>query len=279
MIGKTHTGPSNASVERPRETNSLGVSPVNGQSTALPKLPAPIAYLVDAPTIAITIVLAPIRALASPWTGTPDFDRTAAQAGYRYLLRFPQGEEMRPVVDWLYEYESGRERWGRALRMADWIPEFDEEKRLELVEKTAAERLARIDQVDRRDTRASTLRGIAQEFPDSDGGQIAGLQARSDREEASPQHIRITRDFLFENPSVAGPEGIGLNAKLLNKKLSDGELHPDGVILRGGLCSRFCWSPRVPTMTHARRPAFEKSPRSGSCESPYPSTRPCAATA
>jgi hypothetical protein len=200
-----------------------------------PNLPAPIAYLVDAPTIAITIVLAPIRALASPWTGTPDFDRTAAQAGYRYLLRFPQGEEMRPVVDWLYEYESGRERWGRALRMADWIPEFDEEKRLELVEKTAAERLARIDQVDRRDTRASTLRGIAQEFPDSDGGQLAGLQARSDREEASPQHIRITRDFLFENPSVAGPEGIGLNAKLLNKKLSDGELHPDGVILRGGL--------------------------------------------
>ena len=199
-----------------------------------PNLPAPLAYLIDAPTIAITIVLAPLRALISPWTGAPDFQRTAAQAGYRYLVRYPEGEELRPVVDWLYAYESKGERWDRALRMADWMPEFDSDERLALVEKAAAARLERLEKVDRRDERSAALRGIAQEFPDSDGGQLAGLQARADRKEASAQHIRITKDFLLENPSVAGPEGIGLNSRLLNDDVRDGELHPEGVVLRGG---------------------------------------------
>ena len=60
------------------------------------------------------------------------------------------------------------------------------------------------------------------------------MQARAEREDASPQHIRITRGFLLENPSVAGRSGIGLNPRLLNGDPSDGELHPDGILLRGG---------------------------------------------
>lgn len=199
-----------------------------------PNLPAPLAYLIDTPTIAMTIVLAPLRALISPWTGSPDFQGATAVAGYRYLVRFPDGEEQRPVIDWLYDYEIGRERWGRALRLADWIPDFDAEKRLDLVEKTAEERLVRVERMDRRDNRASMLRGIAQEFPDSSGGHAAGLTARRDREEASPQSIRITKDFLLENPAVASADGIGLNSRLLNDDPGDGELHPEGVVLRGG---------------------------------------------
>jgi|GEM_PF-640936 len=199
-----------------------------------PNLPVPIAYLIDLPTIAITIVLAPLRLIISPWTGIPDFQRATSLAGYRYLIRFPDGEEQRPVVDWLYDYETGKERWGRALRLADWIPEFDPEKRSELVEKTAQERLAQVERLERRDSRASILRGIAQEFPDSAGGHLAGLQARQEREDASPQHIRITKEFLLENPKVAGRSGVGLNPRLLNDDPADGELHPEGVVLRGG---------------------------------------------
>lgn len=199
-----------------------------------PNLPAPLAYLIDTPTIAITIILAPLRFLISPWTGTPDFQRATALAGYRYLIRFPSGEEQRPIVDWLYDYESGEERWGRALRLADWMPEFDAKKRTKLIEKTAEERLAQVERLDRRDSRTSILRGIAQEFPDSDGGHLAGLQAREEYEDASPQYIRITKEFLLENPAVAGRNGIGLTPRLLNDDPADGELHPEGVVLRGG---------------------------------------------
>jgi hypothetical protein len=88
--------------------------------------------------------------------------------------------------------------------------------------------------MDRRDMRASMLRGIARDFPDSAGGRSAGLQAREERADASPQSIRMTRDFLRENPSVAGRHGLALNDRLLNGDASDGELHPEGVVLRGG---------------------------------------------
>ena len=103
-----------------------------------------------------------------------------------------------------------------------------------LVEKTVEERMAQVEKIDRRDNRTSILTGVAQEFPDSKGGREAGLQARAEHEDKSPQHIRITKSFLLENPDVAGRYGIGLNPVLLNGDDADGELHPDGVVLRGG---------------------------------------------
>jgi len=200
-----------------------------------PNLPTPLAYLIDTPTIAITIALAPIRALISPLTGgVPDFDRAAALAGYRYLLREPDGENQRSVLDWLYDYETGKQRWGRALRLADLIPDFDPDERAKLVERTATARLAHLDRLERRDTRSSLLTGVAREFPDSEKGHEAGLRARQEREDASPQSIRISRSFLEENPGVAFDRGIGINPRLLNEELGDGELHPEGVVLRGG---------------------------------------------
>ena len=199
-----------------------------------PNLPAPLAYLIDTPQIAITLILAPVRALLSPWTGGPDFERAAALAGYRYLGRFPEGARQHEVVRWLFDYEKRKERPGRALRLADLISELSEEERTELVELTASARLESAVKLDRRDTRSSVLKGVAREFPDSKPGQDAGLRARSEAEDASPQHIQMTRGFLLENPEIAGREGIGLNPILLNDDPRDGELHPDGVVLRGG---------------------------------------------
>lgn len=198
-----------------------------------PNIPTPIAYLIDTPTIAITMVMAPIRALISPFTGFPDFQRATALAGYRYLLRYPEGAHQREIIDWLYDYERGEDRYGRALRLADLIPDFPEQERLELVEKSATEQTEHLDRLDRRDQRTAVLRGVATEFPDSEGGRDAGKKAREELENASPQHIRITRGFLIENPSVAGDTGLGLNPKLLNGDPRDGELHEDGVVLRG----------------------------------------------
>jgi len=199
-----------------------------------PNLWRPVAYLIDTPAIAMTIVMAPIRALISPFTGFPDFQRATSLAGYRYLLLHPQGEHQREVVDWLYDYEKGEEHWGRALRLADLIPDLPAKERSELVEETAEEQLGQLDRLDRRDQRASVLRGVATEFPDAEGGRDAGLRAREELRDASPQHIRITRGFLLENPAVAGDGGLGLDPTLLNGDPRDGELHADGVVLRGG---------------------------------------------
>lgn len=199
-----------------------------------PNLWRPVSYLIDTPTIAMTIVLAPLRALISPFTGFPDFQRATSLAGYRYLLRHPEGDHQREVVRWLYDYERDEKAYGRALRLADLMPEFPEKERRELVEKTASEQIEHLDRLDRRDQRTSVLRGVATEYPDSEGGREAGMKARKELEKASPQNIRITRGFLIENPAVAGDGGLGLNPELLNGDPTDGELHPEGVVLRGG---------------------------------------------
>lgn len=199
-----------------------------------PNLWPPIAYLIDTPTIAMTIVMAPIRALIAPFTGLPDFQRASALAGYRYLLRYPAGDHQREVVDWLYDYEVDRERPARALRLADLIPDFPEKERKQLVEDAAEDQLEGLDRLDRRDQRASVLRGVASEYPDSEGGRDAGHRARKELEQASPQNIRITRGFLLENPAVAGDTGLGLNPSLLDGDPRNGELHAEGVVLRGG---------------------------------------------
>ncbi|MFO0689386.1 MAG: hypothetical protein U0900_11820 [Myxococcota bacterium] len=199
-----------------------------------PNLWPPVSYLIDTPTIAMTIALAPVRALISPFTGFPDFQRGASLAGYRYLLRHPAGDHQQEVVRWLYDYERDVKAWGRALRLADLMPDFPADERRELVEKTASEQIEHLDRLDRRDQRTSVLRGLATEYPDSKGGRDAGLKAREELEKASPQNIRITRGFLLENPEVAGDEGLGLSPALLNGDPTDGELHPDGVVLRGG---------------------------------------------
>ena len=51
---------------------------------------------------------------------------------------------------------------------------------------------------------------------------------------ATPQQVRITRNFLKENPKVAGAEGLGIQPTLLDGELRNGELHPEGVVLAGG---------------------------------------------
>jgi hypothetical protein len=199
-----------------------------------PNIWPPVAYLIDLPTIAMTIAMAPVRALISPFTGFPDFQRATALAAYRYLLRHPEGDHQQEVLAWLYDYERSGDHYGRALRLADLIPDFPADERTLLVEKTADEQVEHLDRIDRRDQRASVLRGIATEYPDSKGGRSAGLKAREELEKASPQNIRISRGFLLENPSVASDSGLGLSPSLLNGDPTDGELHPDGVVLRGG---------------------------------------------
>lgn len=199
-------------------------------------LPAEVAYLIDAPVIAQTALSTPFRLLLSPLQGgpRPDWRRGAAIAAYRYLERFPDGEHVRERVEWLFEYEEDRENALGALRLADWIPDFDAERRAELAEEAAAQQLDRAVDARRRDTRAQLLRGVVREFPDSEAGKQAGLRARDEREKGTPQRIRMTRGFLAENPRIAGPLGLGIDPMLLDGSLHNGELHDEGVSFLGG---------------------------------------------
>ncbi len=197
----------------------------------LPKL---VGYLVDLPSMVRTIVLTPIRAALGVFRGRPDFHQTTAVAAYRYLGVYPEGEHAEEVFQWLIDYEEDRGNFEAALRLADFRPGFDSDRRREWVEKAADHRLQAAAKIKRRDQRGTVLKAIVREYPDSAAGHTAGIEARNQVVEATAQQIRMTRNFLEENPEVAGHDGLGLRRELLDGKLANGELHPAGVAFLGG---------------------------------------------
>jgi hypothetical protein len=203
------------------------------------KLPTPVAYLVDSLSVAQTIISFPVRLLFAPWNGGPNFQRGTSVSAYHYLALHPKGEHGREVVAWLYDYEDGRSNWIAALRLADFHADLDPAERAEVAEKAADQQLQYARGIPMWDRRNALLRDVAREYPDAAAGHEAGELARVEVERAAPQRIRMTRDFLKENPRVAGTPGLGLQPFLLDEDLSNGELHPLGVTFLGGRAMEF----------------------------------------
>jgi len=198
------------------------------------RTPRPISWLLDLPLLLNTIIFSPIRFIFSPISEKPDFEKPVAVAAYRYLDREPEGEYKDALARWLHDYESGRDNWAGALRMADYVPDFDPEERTELVEKAAQQQIEAASRSQRRDRKSTALRYAAREFPDSAAGHRAGIAAREQREAATAQNIRMTRGFLIENPQVSGRRALGIRKELLDGDNPNGELHPRGVSFIGG---------------------------------------------
>lgn len=207
--------------------------------TRYPNLPKPVAYTLEAPGIASALVSSPLRMIFGRWKKGPDFHRPTAVLGYRYLGLEPEGVHGREVMGWLFDYELSRDNHTAALRLADFLPDVDGEQRVELAEAASAQALRAAERVKRPDRRHQALRHASTEYPDTDSGTAAGKRIRWELEHATPQQIRITKSFLEENPRVAGPNGLGLDPRLVNGDVRDGELHPMGVSLLGGRALRF----------------------------------------
>ena len=221
------------------------------QGARYDRLPPALAYLIDSPAVAQAIITSPIRLIMSTMKGDKNFQAPSSRLAYRYLERYPNGEYEEELFDWLYDYESKEKNWGAALRLADFMPYFDPKERMELSEKAASRQLENANKAKRRDMRGSVLRSVAREYPDSEAGHLAGQQARLESENASAQRIRMTRQFLEENPRIAGPDGLGLRAALRDEDPSNGELHPIGVTFLGGRYIEFAFLAESGNERHA----------------------------
>jgi len=207
--------------------------------TRYPNLPRPLAVVLESPGIAAALATSPLRLIFGRWQKSPDFQQPSAILAYRYLGLQPDGQHAEELMTWLLTYEEGRGNFVGALRIADFLPPMENAKRAELAEAAAAQQLGSAEGIRRPDRRIQALRYTSIEYPDNDGGKLAGYRVRSELENASPQKITVTRGFLVENPRVAGTGGLGINPILINGEIVDGELHPSGVTLLGGLSLRF----------------------------------------
>jgi hypothetical protein len=82
--------------------------------------------------------------------------------------------------------------------------------------------------------RLGMYRQVATVYPATGAADRAMELSKVEIENASSQHIQITKSFLLENPKVAGPTGFDLDPSLLDDEATNAELHPEGLVLLGG---------------------------------------------
>ncbi len=198
------------------------------------RLPRPLEWVIDLPAIGQTMMSFPMRLLQLPWIRSMPTARMAAVYGRHYLELGLEGERTEDVRDWLSAYEAKRDNWIAVYNLALQDVNFDVDQLAELKEKAAGQAIAFASREDRRDIRQAMYRRVAREYPDTEAGNHAGIAVREEILYATPQRIRISRGFLVENPEFAGFQGMGLDPELIDDDTTNGELHPDGIVLVGG---------------------------------------------
>jgi hypothetical protein len=174
----------------------------------------------------------PSRLLAHPHGRSEK--RAAAALARRYLEQLPDGAHAGEVRTWLREYEAKRGNAVAAVALAEGGGDVDEQERAKLREDAADQLVAAAGRERTRSGRVQLLARAADLFPETKAAHDARAQVRAELERATPQRIQVSRQYLVENPEVAGPRGFALQPGLLDERPANGELHADGVSLIGG---------------------------------------------
>ena len=197
-------------------------------------LPRWVEWPLGVPALGQATLGLPLRIAQLPWLDAPAADAAAARSARRYLERHPEGERAGELRGWLLGFEEGRGNWLGALALAEQGG-GDPERLRELRERAAEQSLQMALGEPRPGLRLAMLQRVAREFQGTAASTRAGLLAREETLRATPQRIRLSRGFLRENPEVAGISGLALRPPLLDGEAANGELHPEGVSLIGGL--------------------------------------------
>jgi hypothetical protein len=197
-------------------------------------LPRPLEWVIDMPSVAESMFSTPLRLIQLPFSNPVSSGRASAFHARRYLARNPDGEHADELRAWLEDWEGDRGNWLAALVRAQESGDASPEEIAELREKAAGQWLETAARERNRALRSAMYGQIAREFSETRAGAAAGRRARREIEGATAKRILVSRGFLEENPEVAGPEGFDLLPQLLDGRSSNGELHPDGVVLLGG---------------------------------------------
>ena len=203
-------------------------------------LPGPLEWLFAAPSIAQSMMSTPLRLLELPWLGAMPSTLAVAVSARDYLASSPDGVHAAVVREWLVDYEGERNNWIGALSVAQTARGADLVELDRLRKLAAAQALDASSHEKNRAMRVGMLRMIIQRFDGTPAATVAEQRVRDEIEVASAQRIRISRGFLLENPRVAGPHGLALAPGLLDGNASNGELHPEGVVLLGGRELEIC---------------------------------------
>ncbi|HTO08098.1 MAG TPA: hypothetical protein VMR86_13700 [Myxococcota bacterium] len=192
----------------------------------------PLEYLVDLPSMAMTIALFPLRVLQYPMA-RGHFGAGVLQAGERYVASHPDGahaDEVHATLEALY---ADKGQPNAALRHAEARREPDPKEIAKYRKDAAAQIVAAADKQPRLDLKVAYLSTVLREFPDTPAAADARKKFLEARRSASPQRIRLTKEFLLEHPPLWAPGALGIRSELLDGRRGNGEIADTGVTLLG----------------------------------------------
>ena len=221
-------------------------------------------WLVDVPAVVGVVTGLPQRMVRVPFLG--EGRRSPAVFAARYLQREPNGEHADEVRAWLVEREEGRGNPAGALEIAKAAPHPEDGTIARLRVQAGDQMLEAARNQPDLPTRVALLRRVGREYAGTPAAREAVGELRTTMREATPQHIRISRGFITENPDVVGPNGLALRPELIDGKTGNGELHPDGIALIGGHAIEVAYlgeagDPRDPPVLRRERISVERMQR------------------
>jgi hypothetical protein len=197
-----------------------------------PRVSRPVEWLLELPALVPMLTGLPQRLIGAPFVG--EGRRSPAVFAERYLEREPEGEHAGEVRSWLVGHLERRDNPAGALAVLEAGPDPAGGDLARLRVQAAEQILEYARNEPDLPTRVALLRRVGREYEGTPAAREAVDELRRTVREATPQHIRISRGFLSENPDVLGPSGLALRPELLDGAKDNGELHPEGIALLGG---------------------------------------------
>ena len=192
----------------------------------------PLEVALDLPALAMTLASLPFRLVQYPGA-RPHFAGGVLVAGERYVARYPDGahaEQVHAELEQLYlqrGFVAAALRHAQARKTRDSTAIANERAAL------AEQLVANAEKQSRVDVRLAYLATVLRDFSDTPAARQARAKFQAEKADASPQKIRLTHDFLVENPALWAAGALGIAPELLDGKRANGEIAERGVTLLG----------------------------------------------
>ena len=220
-------------------------------------LPWPLEWILSLPGFATSLVTMPVRLLQYPGA-RPRFGGGVLYAGRRYLARFPEGQHAEEVHRELEGLYAIREHWSQALKHHRARANPDP-KRVATYRERIAERTLDAAELHRRlDVRAAIYRSVLNEYSDTPQAERARSELKELVLNASPQRIRLSKEFLREYPELWAPGALGLRPELLDGEEENGEMADEGITLLGRTWVRISLVGKEPVVEEVPREDFAR---------------------
>ena len=147
-----------------------------------------------------------------------------------YIRNHPQSESASEVYRVLAEAYEEVGRVDKAIAYHEMSGKATEEKIAELKEKVAKALLRAAENSGERIAQESYLKNILDHYPETAAAKEATLKLAA-LAKVEIQGLRMSKEFLMENPEFYGPQGLRLKPTLFDSNLSNMELADRGVNL------------------------------------------------